>query len=238
MLLLYPGESGPLTSLQGFLRDHHEEERASRDKQIAEQASRGITSSDTTDFVQLAKEATAATDAAVALDAVACLAAARRVMDGLADALTPLGEYVDDPAIDGVMVAFVALSERDSRRLSRDAIAASEVARTAPAGRARDDAYQAISDARVALLAVALARVEGLQDADGRGRAIVRGDDQRIDVGALGALQRAGLHVPLYEAACLFQVLPAKKGLRYGSPAASTYGASGALTAQSIDDKS
>lgn len=231
-LLLYPGEIGPLVDLQGFLRDAHEDVRAQRQRDIDERTENGATTSEHADAVA----AQAAAQAAVNAGARGDEAGMRKA---LADAQKALGPSVLDPLpayqpmkeIEGIAVRFRVLSERDRRMLSSAVLAAVEGAQGA--GSALSEHMQRVSDARAEVVRVAVAELHGLETM--AGPIVIRSDNGRLSDADLEALKVAGLHGILYDAAITFQVLPAKKGLRFGQGAGSASSDSSAPGVPSFD---
>lgn len=229
-LFIYPGEVGELVSLTEFARDVHEEAAQLRLRDMREREAHGSGSRDLTDFVAVsgvAKLCAAAADGGRA-DEVRHLA--ERILRETAPPLAPLPAFEPDPNLEGIFVRFRAMSERNKGERNKavmGAVARIEKAYETNDYAARVDAQQELSDARAAFIRDAVAVVAGLSRADGT--AIVMGPLTDAD---LEALQASGLHLPLYEAAAAFQVLPAKKGLRFGLRAGSGSSASSAPDAR------
>jgi hypothetical protein len=214
-LLLYPGQLGPLVDLQAFLRDAHEDARAQRDREIAERKEQGAAASEHADTVA----AQAAAQAAVNAGAAGNEAGMRKALDDAAralgsSALEPFPAYKAMEEIEGISVVFRVLSERDRRTLSGAVMSAVESAHGS-----MTDRIQAVSDARAEVVRVAVAEVHGLETM--AGPFVIRADNGKLSDTDLEALKVAGLHGVLYDAAITFQVLPAKKGVRFGQPAGS-----------------
>lgn len=218
-LLLYPGETSELVDLQGFLRDLHEDNQAARLKELRERKENAATKNERVEPSTL-QALGADLVSALERDARAVArAVARRLDTLLEEPLEPVPDYVPRPELDGITVRFRVLSEPVRRQLAQmmgQAIVDIDNARDIAS---QALAMQALSDARAQYVDLTVAEVHGLEDRAGA----------ELGVGHehfLGALRIAGLHVPLYEAASAFQVLPAKKGLRFGLPAGSASSAS------------
>lgn len=221
-LLLYPGQLGPLVDLQAFLKDAHEDARAQRDRDIAERKEQGATASEHADTVA----AQAAAQAAVNAGAAGNEAGMRKALDDAqralgASALEPVPAFKAMEEIEGISVVFRVLSERDRRTLSGAVMSAVEGEHASMAAR-----VQAVSDARADVVRVAVAEVHGLETL--AGPLTIRAVDGVLAADDLEALKVAGLHGVLYDAAITFQVLPAKKGVRFGQPAGSALSVSSA----------
>ena len=201
--------------LQAFLRDVHEDARAQRDREIAERKEQGATASEHADTVA----AQAAAQAAVNAGAAGNEAGMRKALDDAAralgsSALEPFPAYKAMEEIEGISVVFRVLSERDRRTLSGAVMSAAESVHGS-----MTDRIQAVSDARAEVVRVAVAEVHGLETM--AGPFVIRADNGKLSDTDLEALKVAGLHGVLYDAAITFQVLPAKKGVRFGQPAGS-----------------
>lgn len=219
-LLLYPGQTGPLVDLQAFMRDAHEDARASREREIAERKEQGAASSEHADMVAAQVGAQAAVNAGAAGNEEAMRKALSEAVAALgAPALEPFPAYKPMEEIEGVSVVFRVLSERDRRTLSSAVMAAADGQHATMSER-----IQAVSDARAAVVRVAVAELHGLETTDGP--IVIKAVDGALTDADLGALRVAGLHGVLYDAAITFQVLPAKKGVRFGQPAGSASSAS------------
>jgi len=213
-LLLYPCEIGPLVDLQAFLRDAHEDVRAQRDRDIAERKASGVNVSEHADTVVAQTKAQAAVNAGAAGDEPGMRKALADAAAALGTSpLEPIAPYVVMPEIEGIKVRFRVLSERDRRA------ALSAVMSAADSDLPVSERAQAVSDARANFVRAAVAEVHGLENMSGP--VVIESDNGALKAPDVEALRIAGLHGILYEAAVTFQVLPAKKGVRFGQPAGS-----------------
>lgn len=232
-LLLYPGEIGPLVSLQAFLRDAHEDARAARAREVAERRENGATASEQADAVAAQAAATAAVNALARGDEQAARASIAEALAALGPSvLEEIPAYQPQEEIDGIAVRFRTLSERERRMLSSAVMAAAEGARGST-GADLAEHIQRVSDARAEVVRVAVAELHGLETMTGP--ITIRAEDGKLSDRDLEALKVAGLHGVLYDAAITFQVLPAKKGLRFGQGAGSALSDSSAPGVPSFD---
>lgn len=213
-LLLYPGEVGPLVDLQAFLRDAHEDARDQRDRDIADRKANSVAVSEHADTVTAQAKAQAAVNAGAAGDEPGMRKALAEAVAALGTpALEPFPAYQPMPEIEGIKVRFRVLSERDRRA----ALAA--VMSAADSDLPMTERAQVVSDARANFVRVAVAEVHGLENMSGP--IVIESDGGALRAPDVEALRIAGLHGVLYDAAVTFQVLPAKKGVRFGQPAGS-----------------
>jgi hypothetical protein len=185
----------------------------------------------TSEYADTAKAAEAMRRAASAADAgheeQARAAMAEAVAALGPDPMKDLPEFEADERADGVTVRFVTIPERRRHELSAAVLVAIEEQERATTASETIRGRTAISDARAAVVAEAVAEIGGLIGADGS-PIIIAQEGGRIATEHLEAIQAAGLLDALYQGATTFQRLPAKKGLRFGQPAGSALSATSA----------
>ena len=227
-LILYPGETGELVSLQECLRQLHEEARAAQQR---EAATRAENSSSPTERIDWAKAREAASKAGAALEAESP-GAFRMLEEAAAHARVPqmLGEYVPSPEIEGISVRFRVLSEEQKQRMLSRVIRAHRSYLASL--EAKDEDAQSltlpeVNAARAAFVLAVVAEVRGLESR--------KGPIASLDSESIEAVRLSGLLAPLYECAVAFQVLDPKKALRFGLPVGSSSSASPAASVPTTD---
>lgn len=218
MLLLFPGEVGPVVSLQECLRQIHEDaaERTRRDRE--ERKRHGATYDEQIDWQKVEAGAHLLLAEAQRKSPVACLRLARSVATALDVAPAEPAAYVENDAIHGITIRVRVLPEEQRRRLlSRCAKALEEYLGAHAKG---DDAREAealvlLGDARCAFVKAACAEIGGLETPTGPLAPAVTDE-------MLAAIRLTGLHHLVYEACAHAQGLDAKKALRFGLPHGST----------------
>lgn len=218
IVLLYPGQQGPLVSLQECLRQAHDDLRASRDQEIADRKRHHAPLDDETHWGEVREFATALALAVEVQDTVTVTEKARAIAARVeGNAIERLPEYQPDPNVDGIMVRHVVISDAARRDL---------LARLSDGWRAIRDAHLAdapqtqiraldevICQAQEDFVA---ATVCELIDDDG---------NRHVDIPPMiPALRRSGLLGPLFRSSQAFQALPPKKVMRFGSSALPTSG--------------
>ena len=141
-----------------------------------------------------------------------------------------IGEYEPQPLLDGVCARFRVLSEERQQKLTARVLRAHRAYLARLEAGDEDgqmDRLVEVNSARSALVLEAVAEVQGLETRAGPIR--------EIDAAAMEAIRLSGLLGALYECAVAFQVLDAKKALRFGLPAGSSSSASPVADARTTD---
>jgi hypothetical protein len=213
-ILIYPGQQGEPVALLSVLREAHEAARASRQSEIDARKKARVPLDDSTDWQEVAEAVARASLAHGARDSVAVAAAARDLVaftEG--NALEPLGDFVPDPDLDGIVVTMRIVDDATRRLWAAKTQAAWMAIRAALAGDdviARRDAYARLEGVYEEVIAGTVARLDGLQ---GLRDSVAE---------SMPALRLAGLLVPLHAAARHFLELPPGKALRCGQQPPST----------------
>lgn len=207
-ILIYPGQLGEPAPLQSILREAHEGARASRQAEIDARKKARVPLDDSTNWHEVGEAVARASIAHGARDSVAVAAAARdltALTEG--NALEPLGDFVPDPDLDGIVVTMRIVDDA-TRRLwiaqTQSAWIAIRDAAKADDVMARREAYSRLEAVYEAIIIGVVAKLDGLQ---GLRDSVAE---------SMPGLRLAGLLVPLHSAARHFLELPPGKALRCG----------------------
>jgi hypothetical protein len=231
-ILLTPGETGPLVSLQDCVREVWETERKARDERIAKRREKGAGLDDGIVWALVSSTDVAA--AIAAHDSGKLRASAQKLVDATADLIVPLDPYTPNPALDGISVRFCVMAETERRTLQGKVAGAWREVASLFAAQASEEkiieAQERAFAAQGAFILASVDAVEGIGDTTGK----------PFDVGPelLEALRREGILGALFDAASAFQALPSGKALRFGLPLARTSASSIATHAQSTSTNS
>jgi hypothetical protein len=212
-LLIYPGATSALLSLQAVLQEAHDAVVVARAEEIAKREADGIPLDDHTRWPAVDGFVEELAAAAVAMDTAGAIALVRKVDKQLSrKALVPIPAYKPIPARDLVQVRFVALEDVQRRTLLAKAAEAQE----------RID----VKAEQDVLTAAIVERDEAVKDFIGAsicelivGEDHIKGPPDRAD---LEALKLAGLLWDLYNAARDYQELSPGKAGRFGPRPQST----------------
>lgn len=207
-ILIYPGQQGEPVALLSVLREAHDAARATRQAEIDTRKKARVPLDDSTNWQEVG-EAIARASIAHGDRSTATVADAARVLLAHVDgnAIEPIGEFVADPDLDGIVVTMTIVDDATRRLWTAQTQAAWLAIRSAMRSDdviARREAYDRLERAYETVVCGVLAKLDGLAGL----KATV--------AESMPALRLAGLLVPLYTAARHFLELPPGKALRCG----------------------
>lgn len=213
-ILIYPGQQGEPVALLSVLREAHEAARATRQAEIDARKKARVPLDDSTNWQEVGEAVARASLAHGERDSAKVAAAARELVvatDG--NAIEPLGDFMPDPDLDGIVVTMRVVDDATRRLWNAQTQAAWIGVRGALAGEdvvARRAAYDRLEAVYEAVILGVVAKLDGLQGL------------RDTVAESMPALRLAGLLVPLYTAARHFLELPSGKALRCGLQQPST----------------
>jgi hypothetical protein len=213
-ILIYPGQQGEPVALLSVLREAHEAARATRQAEIDARKKARVPLDDSTNWQEVGEAVARASLAHGERDSAKVAAAARELVvatDG--NAIEPLGDFVPDPDLDGIIVTMRVVDDATRRLWNAQTQAAWIGVRGALAGDdvvARRAAYDRLEAVYESVILGVVAKLDGLQGL------------RDTVAESMPALRLAGLLVPLYTAARHFLELPPGKALRCGLQQPST----------------
>jgi hypothetical protein len=207
-ILIYPGQQGEPVALLSVLREAHTAARAARQAEIDARVKARVPLDDSTNWQEASEAIARASLAHGDRDGHKVAAAARDLLSHTENnALEPLGDFVVDHDLDGIVMTMRVVDDATRRLWIAQTQAAWLGIRNAMRGDdvvARREAYDRLERAYETVVVGVVAKLDGL--------AGLR--DTVAD--SMPALRLAGLLVPLYTAARHFLELPPGKALRCG----------------------
>ena len=207
-ILIYPGQQGEPVALLSVLREAHDAARAARQAEIDARVKARVPLDDSTNWQEASEAIARASLAHGDRDSGKVAAAARDLLSHTENnALEPLGDFVADHDLDGIVMTMRVVDDATRRLWNAQTQAAWIGIRNAMRGDdvvARREAYDRLERAYETVVVGVVAKLDGL--------AGLR--DTVAD--SMPALRLAGLLVPLYTAARHFLELPPGKALRCG----------------------
>jgi hypothetical protein len=207
-ILIYPGQQGEPVALLSVLREAHDAARAARQAEIDARVKARVPLDDSTNWQEASEAIARASLAHGDRDSGKVAAAARDLLAHTENnALEPLGDFVADHDLDGIVMTMRVVDDATRRLWNAQTQAAWLGIRNAMRGDdvvARREAYDRLERAYETVVVGVVAKLDGL--------AGLR--DTVAD--SMPALRLAGLLVPLYTAARHFLELPPGKALRCG----------------------
>jgi hypothetical protein len=207
-ILIYPGQQGEPVALLFVLREAHDAARAARQAEIDARVKARVPLDDSTNWQEAGEAIARASLAHGDRDSGKVAAAARDLLAHTENnAIEPLGEFVADHDLDGIVMTMRVVDDATRRLWNAQTQAAWLGIRNAMRGDdvvARREAYDRLERAYETVVVGVVAKLDGL--------AGLR--DTVAD--SMPALRLAGLLVPLYTAARHFLELPPGKALRCG----------------------
>ena len=201
-------------ALLDVLREAHEAARANRQAEIDARAKARIPLDDSTNWQEVGELVARASLAHGERDSVKVASAARELVAATeGNAIEPIGDFVGDAALDGIVVTMQIVDDATRRLWNAQTQAAWIAIRDASKDAdvmARRDAYDRLERAYEAVVLGVVAKLDGLAGL----KATV--------AESMPALRLAGLLVPLYTAARHFLDLPPGKAVRCGLQPLST----------------
>ena len=213
-ILIYPGQQGAPVALLDVLREAHEAARANRQAEIDARVKARIPLDDSTNWQEVGELVSRASLAHGERDSAKVASAARELVaatDG--NAIEPIGDFVGDAALDGIVVTMQIVDDATRRLWNAQTQAAWIAIRDASKSAdvmARREAYDRLERAYEAVVLGVVAKLDGLA---GLKASVAE---------SMPALRLAGLLVPLYTAARHFLDLPPGKAVRCGLQPLST----------------
>ena len=213
-LLIYPGTVGAPVPLQDVLREAHDAYRDARAKQIDGRVKRRVPLDDSTNWAEVTEAVARASVALTARDSGTLAKEARALAEMTeGNALEPVGDYVPDPDLDGIVVTMRVIADADRRLWNAETQAQWARVRDARVKGDLMDAQRALNELDAIAARVVGAVVVEVQGVEGLKATVAE---------SMPGLTLAGLLAPLYTAARHFLDLPAPKALRCGLPPLST----------------
>ena len=213
-ILIYPGQQGAPVALLDVLREAHEAARANRQAEIDARAKARIPLDDSTNWQEVGELVARASLAHGERDSVKVASAARELVAATeGNAIEPIGDFVGDAALDGIVVTMQIVDDATRRLWNAQTQAAWIAIRDASKSAdvmARREAYDRLERAYEAVVLGVVAKLDGLA---GLKASVAE---------SMPALRLAGLLVPLYTAARHFLDLPPGKAVRCGLQPLST----------------